>query len=375
MTRALLDNPVNKTLAITCQANGGDTREGMITLSYGDVKAIVTISQEGSGFRIFATELSFDADKELEKTIGFHAGNLEYYYIDFEYEDDCSDWLSAKVVNGSNISFVAKVNPNTKERSGKVKLVYNKPGNTKLELATVTVVQAGMKYEDMDLYFNRENQTLTLTYPLPAGTKVTSSESWCTATPSGETLIFRISESNVNRGAIISFSGINAKIYVSQSKYKVGDVYSESRIDGRVCSMIDGSGIVYKLLGYAAWSTENVDLQDVASADNGISNMKAVMNIPNWETLYPVFAAVSRLNKGGAYTWYLPAKDQLLIGCPVIQQYAGEDGYSDNACWSSTNYNLNTAYYGAGNNINTKHKDAKLLVVAFHDFSYNFNKH
>ena len=369
-TRSLLENPVNKTLAITCQANGGESREGKITLSSGNVKAIVKVSQEGSGFRILANELNFDADKELKKEIGYHAGNLENYYIEFEYEDGCGEWLSAKVEDYRNISFTAKVNPDIKERSGKVKLVYNKPGYERLELAAVNVVQAGMKYEDMNLYFNRESQNLTLTYPLPEGTKVTSSESWCTATPSGETLIFRIGESDVNRSAIITFSGISAKIYVSQSKYKVGDVYSENGIEGRVCSMIEGAGIVYKLLGYAAWSAENVYLQDVSSPDNGVSNMEAVMKIPNWQSLYPAFAAVARLNN----SWYFPAKDQLIVGSSVIQQYAGEDGYSDNACWSSTNYNVNTAYFCADGNTSTKHKDAKLLVAAFHDFSYNFNK-
>lgn len=373
MTRALLENPIEKTLAITCQPNGGELREGKITLSYNNVREEVMVTQEGSGFRLFSNEVEFDADKNLEVKLGYHPGNVDHYSIKCEYENGCEDWLSVRVIDWQNILFTAKINPETKDRIGNVRLYYEN-GGTKFDLATVRVIQRGMKYEDLNMYFNRESQNFTLTYPLPAGTKVQSSESWCSATPSGQTLVFRVSESSVNRSCVISFTGINAKIYVSQSKYKVGDKYSENGIDGRVCSMIEGVGMVYKLLGYAAWSNENVNLLDASSLDDGVANMNAVKKIPYWQSLYPAFAAVNKLNATNDNGWYFPAKNQLQAVCPVIRTFAADDGYQNYDCWSSSNYNVNTAYYLSGSNAYQKHKDAKLLIPAIHDFSYNFNK-
>ena len=373
MHRSVSENQVNKTLAITCQPNSGEKREGRITLSYGKVSENIVVTQEGSGFRIFADNVEIEADENLIKTVGYHSGNLSWSYIGFEYENGCDEWLLAKVEDYQNISFTAKVNPDTKKRTGKVKLIYKRNGN-QIDLVTVNVVQQGMKYEDIDLFLDRCAQNLTITYPLPEGTKVISSESWCSATPSGETLVFRVSGTADNRSAVISFSGIDAKIYVSQSKYKTGDSYSENGIEGRVCSMVDGVGIVYKLLGYAIWSKENIDLKDASSALDGVANMKTVMNIPDWKNLYPAFMAVDRLNKNGVIGWYFPAKDQLKAAANVIEHYCSDDGFSESVCWSSTNYNVNTAIYVVANSANSSHKNEKHLIPAFYNFSYNFNK-
>lgn len=124
--------------------------------------------------------------------------------------------------------------------------------------------------------------------------------------------MIRASATTENRSATISIEGISAKIYVSQSKYKIGDDYSENGVEGKVYSMENGEGHIYRYFdGEYAWSNEKVDLADAASPTDGQANTAAVKRVPGWKDLYPAFAKVDELNKGNVTGWYMPAMEQL----------------------------------------------------------------
>ncbi len=359
-TRAMLDNPVSHELLITAAPYAGSAnRTGTVTLSYGGATTqTISVTQDGSQFKLGETTLNFMAGSQQHKTVYF-SGNIDYSRLSIDMDESASKWISADV-RGYSISITVQPNPFEQKRSATLKLMYaDATGSEKIELSQISITQDGSKIEDAKIYFESKASNYTLLFPVHDGAKITSSTDWCTASVSGSNLIIRATASTENRTATISVSGISAKIYVSQSKYKVGDTYSEKSVEGQIVNMEGGVGRLIKAIdGTYAWSNENVENQGARSETDGLTNTKAIMSIPGWENLYPAFAAVNSLNTGGVTGWYLPARLEAV-------------GDADK--WSSTEQNQMYAfrlsrYYGSTN------KSYKYGVTAMHQFSYDFFK-
>lgn len=372
-TRAVLENPVNKRLVVTCDSYmGGSQREGYITLSYGNLSEKIEVIQQGTNFQLEQTQVEFvgdDWESMYGKAINFTCADLTLSRMGVEYASDADKWVSVSFNSGSNyqnyITVLPKANPNETDRVAKLKLVYYNSDKTNYyELATLTVKQKGRVYNDYEIFFDRNSNNYSIILPLKEGTEISSTESWCTATPSGDNLVIRATASTEDRSAIISFSNISCKIYVSQSKYAVGDAYSENGVEGKVTIMNNGKGSVYKEVGAHEWSTEFVTLSDVMDYDDGKANTEAIKKIPDWETLYPAFAAVNQLNTGDVTGWYLPA----------VNQFKGTNFVSSDYYWSSTSSGSNNAMTVRNRNAYAVAKSSILWVLAFHDFDYNFHK-
>lgn len=379
-TRAVLENPVNKRLVVTCDSYmGGSQREGYITLSYGNLSEKIEVIQQGTNFQLEQTQVEFVSDLETMygKAINFTCADLTLSRMGVEYASDADKWVSVSFNSGNSssnyqnyIMVLPKANPNETDRVAKLKLVYyNNDKTNYYELATLTVKQKGRVYKDHEIFFDRKSNNYSIILPLKEGTEISSTESWCTATPSGDNLVIRATASTEDRSAIISFSNISCKIYVSQSKYAVGDAYSENGVEGTVARMDTGIGRIYKIVGEHKWSTEYVTLSDVMDYDDGKANTEAIKKIPDWETLYPAFAAVNQLNTGDVTGWYLPAANQFKGTKTVYSEWfwtstsTGSDSavadLTSNYSWSKSRvYSKSDSYY----------------VLAFHDFDYDFHK-
>ncbi|MDD6141168.1 MAG: BACON domain-containing carbohydrate-binding protein, partial [Bacteroidales bacterium] len=347
-------------------------REGYITLSYGNLSEKIEVIQQGTNFQLEQTQVEFvgeDWETMYGKAINFTCADLTLSRMGVEYASDADKWVSVSFNSGSNyqnyITVLPKANPNETDRVAKLKLVYYNSDKTNYyELATLTVKQKGRVYNDYEIFFDRNSNNYSIILPLKEGTEISSTESWCTATPSGDNLVIRATASTEDRSAIISFSNISCKIYVSQSKYAVGDAYSENGVEGKVTIMNNGKGSVYKEVGAHEWSTEFVTLSDVMDYDDGKVNTEAIKKIPDWETLYPAFAAVNQLNTGDVTGWYLHA----------VNQFKGTNFVSSDYYWSSTSSGSNNAMTVRNRNAYAVAKSSILWVLAFHDFDYNFHK-
>ena len=139
-----------------------------------------------------------------------------------------------------------------------------------------------------------------------------------------------------------------------QSKYAVGDSYDENGIEGTVGYIGDDVRYIYKDIGMAAWSTENVKT-GANSEDDGEYNMNIIKNIPNWENIYPAFLICEQLNTKGKTGWYIPSRNELIL---VKHDYM---------IWSSTEYDSHNACinYMVPN---YKLKAKNLPVYAVHKF-------
>lgn len=235
---------------------------------------------------------------------------------------------------------------------------YAEPGNTTLAIdldenaskdernATVTiasmsgslnvkvnVIQGGVSLNDIPaaLYFTAKAGNITITLPVSDVT-ATSSAQWCTTSTNGRELTVRVASSTEDRICTLTLNGLGVKITVDQSKYQVGDTYSEKGIEGIVCIM-DGEKRLVRTADKLAWevySTEEVSIGAV-DRDNGLVNMQKVKSFAGWEEFYPAFAEVDKLNVDGVTGWYLPAVNEAAkLGVGHI--------------WSSTEDSRNNAY-------------------------------
>lgn len=233
-------------------------------------------------------------------------------------------------------------------------------------LTTLHVSQeGGAKWGNKYYYLDRNNTTLTLFYPMQANCQVTSSAGWCKATASGAKLVIDIPKTNQNRSAVISMSGVDAKVYISQSKYAVGDTYSEGGVTGKVSKMENGEGYIYQEIKQRiAWSDEYVLTPGTTSMTDGMANTEAIKKLADWQQLYPAFAVCDALNKNGVTGWYLPAQKE----CPVNAVTVNGSAYD---VWSSTSNAAKSAETPNGGPLNKK---VKLPVTPVHKFNYNFFK-
>lgn len=367
-SRATLENPISKDFIITAEGYvGADEREGTLTLSYGNVKSVLRVVQQGSGFKLSKYDFNFKAEEDLTQTVTW-SGNLHYRSLCVDRED--VNWFSA-VFDYDRMTLTVQPNPFEESRSAIIKICYMGDGtwDGRTVIAEIEVTQEGAVPYDRYVYFESPASNYTVSFPITEGAKITSSADWCTATPNGSTLVIRATATTENRWAEISVEGVSSKIYVSQSKYKVGDTYSEGAVSGTVYSMENGIGkITRKLDGTYAWSTENVDIQGATDYNDGTKNMAAIKAIPGWKDLYPAFAAVETLNVDGATGWYLPA----------YNEYRFNQGatYQSEQPWSSTQNNAESAWYFRrwADSPSVDGKNGEHIIVAMNRFSYDFVK-
>lgn len=360
VSRATLDNPVHKEMLVAVSGYAESVqREGLITLSYGNVKDELYVVQRGSEFYIEKHTFSFDGgdSSSLSESCSMSSGNLSTYYLTAQSEDESVKWVSVYFGN-DKMTVTVQPNPYEDARKATVKIYYEAYG-VRFDLDEIEVTQKGTPAIDRYVYFESPSTNYTVNIPtMSAGAKVSSSADWCTATPNGTSIVLRVTAATENRSAVITVDGVSSKIYVSQSKYKVGDTYDEDGVSGEISSMADGIGRIIKVLnkqGGWQWSTENVAISGAYNSEDGRENMKAIMAIPGWKELYPAFAAVDALNVGNVSGWYLPAVSE---------------GLNDST-WSSTQAGESYAYR---TDIRTKSKQDFYAVIAMHRFSYDFTQ-
>lgn len=363
ISRSEINNTSSKHLIISFGLNNSkDPRSGTLTLASGDVKVKLHLSQDGCTFHLNNNKFEFDADAEKSKTITL-SGVTFWEDLSVVSSEADATWASASIDGSYNYKYVrVQVEPNYKEesRTAHFKIMY-KRGTTDYEIESFDVVQKGIPVLNQSVFFEKNASNQSIAFSVADDAKLTSSASWCSASKNGDYIVVRAVATTVDRKAEISISGSSSKIYVSQSKYGVGDEYSENGLKGTVYSMQNGVGkIVSDFLESAPWSKEKVDLQGAKSSSDGEANTNAIHAIPGWEELYPAFAKVDELNVNGISGWYMPAVDE----------------YKENGLyWYSTQCTSKHAYahdsYHGYNKVD-KPKDDSYKTIGMHKFSYDF---
>ena len=372
-------------------SNVAATTEATITLTtaYGKKKEIkVTRGGVDPYLTLDETSVTLDA-KECERQVGL---NTNIQKEDLTISNTASSWCKAEFVDqtraihasaarikfvgnkpakavkaanaagsASYYALVLKANSNDKdtERKGTITL-KSKDGKKSV---TLNIVQKGIKFipSQTKVGFDKNQSNKTITINTNIDWEVSSNQSWCTISRNGNNLTIRAtpySGSTANRKATISFKGLSTKIEVDQSKYAVGDEYNENGVKGQVVCMTDTIRYVGKDVGEAVWSTETV-LTGATDKNDGRVNMAIIKKISGWKDLYPAFALCDALNTGNVTGWYLPAKKELY--------YIYNGRMSDNDYWSSTEYDVNDAYYFYdyyyGGSLNLKERICKVKAV------------
>lgn len=343
-------------LVLKANSNDKDTeRKGTITLKSKDGKKSVTLNVIQNKAYLYVrnegyNEVSFD-NEERNAVIGNVYTNLEYE----DLQVSCNEtWCKPELQKESYgyIILNANISKNTTEKTRKAKIVIS--NKTKTLSFTLTVSQRGVQFipSQTKVGFDKNQSNKTITINTNIDWEASSNQSWCTISRNGNNLTIRAtpySGSAANRKATITFKGLSTKIEVDQSKYAVGDQYSEDGVKGQVVCMDGTIRYVGKDVGEAAWSTEKVATGATEIYDGRI-NMAIIKKIPGWKGLYPAFALCDALNTGGVTGWYLPAKEEL--------------HYID--YWSSTEYDVNDAYYYSyyyGRSLNPKERICKVKAV------------
>ena len=243
-------------------------------------------------------------------------------------------------------------------------ILSNQEGDVLAE-AKITQKEYEMSISVEDLSFDRNNSNGTITVTGRDETmQVSCDADWCSWSWNGEACTIRAiaNDTGKDRVANLVFSayGQNLDFVVYQSAYAVGDNYSVDGVEGTVNRLTgQNHGIITKKLeGQYQWSTEEV-LIGASSTDDGEYNTGIVAAIPNYEELYPAFAAVLALNVDGVTGWYLPAAYEL--DCSY---------YSNILYWTSSERSQTSAYkhYNYNNRFDTELKSYSYTVIAAHKF-------
>lgn len=206
-------------------------------------------------------------------------------------------------------------------------------------LAKLEVVQDGVIFEvsNSKISFDKSANYRTINITTTASNwEAESSANWCTFSKNGKQITIRVTASTQDRTAVISFKGFDTKITVHQSKYAVGDSYNEKGIEGTVGYIGDEVRYIYKDLGRAAWSTEDVQTGATSRTD-GQYNMGIIKTIPNWKEIYPAFALCEALNTNNISGWYLPAFEENFMKI--------DTSTNGTSIWTSTESGNKTAYF------------------------------
>ena len=352
-------------LVLKANSNDKDTeRKGTITLKSKDGKKSVTLNVIQNKAYLYVgnegyNEVSFD-NEERNAVIG----NV---YTSLEYEDlqvSCDEaWCKPELQKKSNgyIVLNANISKNATEKSRKAKVVIS--NKTKTLNFTMTISQNGVKFvpSQTKVGFDKNQSNKTISINTSLDWEATSDQNWCTVSRNGNNLTIRVTAycgSSASRKATISFKGLLSKIEVNQSKYAVGDQYSENGVKGEVVYMNDTVRYVKKEVGESIWSTENVE---TGANDNydGMKNMAVIKKISGWKNLYPAFALCDALNTSGVTGWYLPAYYEL----------SNRIRPANGTYWSSSeSSNKYAGYYSPSETNAARKTDTKLKVMAVHKF-------
>lgn len=352
--------------ALVLKANSNDKnteRKGTITLKSKNGKKSVTLNVIQDKAYLYVgqegyNEVSFDNEKRN--------GIIGTVYTSLEYEDlqvSCNEaWCKPELQKTyGQIKLNANISKNTTEKSREAKIVIS--NKTKTLSFTMNVSQSGVKFvpSQTKVGFDKNQSNKTISINTSLDWEATSDQSWCTVSRNGNNLTIRVTAyggSSASRKATISFKGLLSKIEVNQSKYAVGDQYSENGVKGEVVYMNDTVRYVKKEVGESIWSTENVE---TGANDNydGMKNMAVIKKISGWKNLYPAFALCDALNTSGVTGWYLPAYYEL----------SNRIRPANGTYWSSSeSSNKYAGYYSPSETNAARKTDTKLKVMAVHKF-------
>lgn len=312
----------------------------------GDVEAEVESGTSGNLYLGYETSY-LDSDLTLE--------------YDFGTDEE---WFSAYITSRRVRVYNFKANPSENERTVTV-TVKSYDGAASL---TYTIKQKGKEVYisinglyDGAYYADRKAATYSLKVDTNIGEGLSFSSSdteACTVTYTAGNVVLRMKDASENRTIAITCSNPNGSFTVHQSKYAVGDTYNEGAVEGKVYKMEYGKGYIYKLLdGSYAWSTEQIL---TGCGRDGKVNMDIIRSFPDWQTLYPAFAAVDALNTDGVTGWYLPGIDDVRL-------------LKNGSLWSSTEADSDHAYYCyySGSYFDSTHvKGISFNVAAVNEFTY-----
>ena len=352
--------------ALVLKANSNDKnteRKGTITLKSKNGKKSVTLNVIQDKAYLYVgqegyNEVSFDNEERN--------GIIGTVYTSLEYEDlqiSCNEaWCKPELQKTyGQIKLNANISKNTTEKSREAKIVIS--NKTKTLSFTMNVSQSGVKFvpRQTKVGFDKNQSNKTISINTSLDWEATSDQSWCTVSRNGNNLTIRVTAyggSSASRKATISFKGLLSKIEVNQSKYAVGDQYSENGVKGEVVYMNDTVRYVKKEVGESIWSTENVE---TGANDNydGMKNMAVIKKISGWKNLYPAFALCDALNTSGVTGWYLPAYYEL----------SNRIRPANGTYWSSSeSSNKYAGYYSPSETNAARKTDTKLKVMAVHKF-------
>lgn len=303
---------------LTTDNNYGEARNATITLysKEGEEMGKAFVKQSAASLRLSSSSSSVSASSG-----SFY---VYVYYEPFSYSDikvEYDNTIISSVEDrqyGESKEFRFHYNANTsdKQRNTVIKFVAGSEGISARFTLTQEAAYLTLN-KTTPVLFDKNQGNRTYSISSNADWTAQSSASWCTTSRNGNNLTIRVESTTVDRKATITFPGFSAKLEVDQSKYAVGDNYSEGNVKGTVLYMNDNIRLIYKEVGEAQWSTENVQIGANSQYD-GMANMNVVKAISGWKNLYPAFALCDALNTGGVTGWYLPAMVEGEVNLPII---------------------------------------------------------
>lgn len=351
------------TLVVKVEQNGNSNpREGRASIGWPTGSQSITVKQSGYTYLEYKGDSSYKFWATPEKNYCYFYFNTSYtteeLEVDVNYGGEAWFEVEYQSDHYEQRLFIKQVQNNMYENERQATVTLKSKDG--LHSLTYTVSQEGFQYNvsitglyEGAYYVDRN----AATYSLPISTNIegltftSSAPDWVTATYTAGNVVLRFKAATEDRKATITCSDSRGTFEVHQSKYAVDDDYSEGKIEGKVYKMENGTGYIYKTLdGQYAWSTENIV---TGCGNDGKKNMEIIKSIPDWQNLYPAFAAVDALNTDGVTCWYMPAQGWLNIGG-----------------WSSTEGTSGEAWYSTGVNWYSGAKQHVKLVHAVHEFTY-----
>ena len=344
---------VTKYLSVTVEENSSTKpREATITIQdKNNISTTMSVVQNGAKITFSKEKYEFTASAK-ESRINFSC-DIDVANINVTCS---SEWCN---VSFNKMKYIdISLDENISEESRNTVIYFRNKSNELLSQIKIVQEGAYLEISNKNISFDKNSNYRTIEIDTSAShLEAESSESWCTFSINGNNLTVRATASTTERTAVITFKGFSEQITVHQSKYAVGDSYNENGIEGTIGYIGDGGRYIYRYLGKAAWSTENVATGANSSTD-GEYNMEVIKRIPNWQEFYPAFYLCDQLNTNGISGWYLPAADEM-------------DKFKE-AGWTSTEYDKSLArcYYKVNYRlyIGSYSKSIPVDVYAVHKF-------
>lgn len=239
-----------------------------------------------------------------------------------------TDSNEAKDVKSYPLTVTIAENPTDKQRQAVVTITSEKYNVTKSFM--VTQAAATFTLSESSLGFDRDAGNRTLTITSNASWTAECSADWIELEQNGNYLTVRVKATTADRTATITFKDKSSTtIAVNQTKYKVGETYSEGGVTGTVAYIGDDKRFIYKNTGktepyqqfYLATGTTGT-----YNMDDGEVNMQFIKRQSGWSGNFLAAAAADDLNTGGVTGWYLPA----------INELSNMKSFVTGTVWSST---------------------------------------